>query len=249
MKTLDALYSWHPCTLGTLRTLSVSRRSFLLLMGVFAAACSDPTAPTPDFDASRFPYRLSTTGVRLFGTSRLVVIPARFADGAPPPLSSSDINAQLFGTAGGGPITQSFALASGDGFTLRGQVGPWVTTTVTVEGFSLPGVAGMASGLQTYITDAIRLVDPDIDFTLFDNDGPDGFPNSGDDDGVVDGGVVILNSETNRYCNGGTGRGPHPFAVSRLPDRRAFLHRRCRPERDHRDRRLHVDVGDRLWRA
>jgi M6 family metalloprotease-like protein len=195
----------------------VSRRFLLLVMGAFVYGCRDTTAPTPDFDPGRFPYKLSTTGVRLFGTSRVLVIGARFADGAPPPLSSSDIQAQLFGSAGGGPVTQSFSLASGGGFTLRGQVTPWVTTTVTITAFSLPGAPGQPSGLTTYVTDAIRLVDPDVDFGLYDNDGPDGFPNSGDDDGVVDGGVAIFNSETNKYCAGGTGRGPHPFAVSRLP--------------------------------
>jgi immune inhibitor A len=188
----------------------------VLVMGVLVAACSDPTAP-PDFDVSRYPYSKSSTGVRLFGTSRVLVIAARFADGAPPPLSSGAIAAQLFAGAGGGPVTQSYALASGGGFTLRGQVTNWVTTSVTLEGFALPGGPTQESGLVEYIKDAIRLVDGDIDFGLFDNDGPDGKPNSGDDDGVVDGGIVIFNSETNRYCNGGTGRGPHPFAITRLP--------------------------------
>ena len=192
-------------------------------MGVFFAACRDTTAPTPDFDGSRFPYRLSATGVRLFGTSRLVVIAARFADGAPAPLSSSDIQAQLFGGSGGGLVTESYALASGGGFTLRGHVTPWVTTSVTITAFGLPGAPGQPSGLTAYVTDAIRLVDADVDFGQYDNDGPDGFPNSGDDDGVVDGGVAIFNSEKNRYCDGGTGRGPHPFAVSRLPAGTRFL--------------------------
>jgi M6 family metalloprotease-like protein len=179
--------------------------------------CETPTAPTPDFDGSRFPYRVSTTGVRLFGTSRMLVILARFADGAPAPLSSGEIRAQLFSGSGGGPIAQSFALASGGGFNLRGQSTGWVNTSVTISQFAQPAGPGQASGLATYINDAIRLVDGDIDFGQYDNDGPDGFPNSGDDDGVVDGGIAILNSEKNRYCDAGTGLGPHPFAVSRLP--------------------------------
>jgi M6 family metalloprotease-like protein len=55
-------------------------------------------------------------------------------------------------------------------------------------------------------------IEDEVDFGLYDNDGPDGLPNSGDDDGVVDGGIAVLNSDLNRYCNGGTGKGPHPFA-------------------------------------
>ena len=200
-------------------SLSVSHRIAKWLSGMLlvAAACDSPTSPRPDFDGSQFPYRLSTTGVRLFGTSRLLVIAARFSDGAPAPLTTSVLQSQLFSGRGGGPVTESFALASDGGFTLQGRVTSWVTTDVTVEGFSQSGAAGTPSGLQRYITDAIRLVNGEVDFGLYDNDGPDGFPNSGDDDGVVDGGIAIFNSETNRYCNGGTGRGPHPFAVSRLP--------------------------------
>lgn len=183
---------------------------------LLAAACDSPTAPKSDFDGSQYPYVVSTTGMRLFGTSRVLVILARFADGAPAPLSSGDIQSQLFGGSNGGPVAESYSLASGGGFRLRGQVTSWSTTTVTVAGFSLPGTATEPSGLTSYVIDAIRLADGQIDFTQYDNDGPDGFPNSGDDDGVVDGGIAIFNSETNRYCNGGTGRGPHPFAVVRL---------------------------------
>jgi immune inhibitor A len=181
-----------------------------------ALACSDATAPL-DFDVRRSPYARSTTGVRLFGTSRILVIPARFADGAPPALSTGVIAAQLFGGSGGGPVSQSFALASGDAFLLRGQVTPWVTSSVTIDGFAVPPDPTQDGGLWTYVRDAIRQVDDQIDFGFYDNDGRDGKPDSGDDDGVVDGGIVIFNSETHLYCTGGTGRGPHPFAVVRLP--------------------------------
>lgn len=38
---------------------------------------------------------------------------------------------------------------------------------------------------------AVAAADPDIDFSQFDNDGPDGIPDSGDDDGVVDAVYVV----------------------------------------------------------
>jgi len=38
---------------------------------------------------------------------------------------------------------------------------------------------------------AVAAADPDVDFALFDNDGPDGVPNSGDDDGYVDALFVV----------------------------------------------------------
>ena len=173
---------------------------------LFAIACDAPTGPSRDFDIDRFPYVVSTHGVRQFGTTRLLVIPARFADGAAPPLTTSEIQAQLFGGSGGGPVTQAFLLASGGAFVLRGHVTSWVSTTVAQSTI-------FTGGTETYLRDALLAVDDEVDFGLYDNDGPDGLPNSGDDDAVVDGGVAILNSETNRYCNGGTGRGYHPFAL------------------------------------
>lgn len=176
------------------------------------AACDSPTAPTPDFDIARFPYVVSPNGVRHFGTSRVLVIPARFADGAPISLTSADLRAQLFGAAGGGPLNQAFSLASGGTFTLKGKVTNWVSTTVSA---AMQGAGRYGPTAQDdYVYEALLGVEAEVDFGLFDNDGPDGLPNSGDDDGVVDGGIAVFNSELNRYCNGGTGRGPHPFARS-----------------------------------
>jgi M6 family metalloprotease-like protein len=127
-------------------------------------------------------------------------------------LTSAELQSQLFGGSRGGPVNQSFSLASGGAFTLKGQVTPWVQTTVS-SAMQGPGIYA-ATAQEDYVFEALLGVDRDVDFGRFDNDGPDGFPNSGDDDGVVDGGVAVLNSELNRYCNGGTGRGPHPFARS-----------------------------------
>ena len=198
----------------------LSRSSALILgLGTVAIACDSPTAPRPDFDGTRFPYVVSTTGVRLFGTSRVLVIPAQFAGGATPPLTQAELQLQLFGGADGGPTARAFSHASGGAFQLRGQVSSWVTTTVTSTDFLVPTPPGGQSALARYVNSAVQLTDPSIDFGRFDNDGPDGFPNSGDDDGLVDGGIVLMNSELNRYCNGGTGLGPHPFAIPTLNPR------------------------------
>jgi M6 family metalloprotease-like protein len=198
-------------------TMKAHRSTWLVLAAsAVLAACDSATGPRSDFDPNRFPYLVSTTGVRLFGTSRVLVIPARFSDGAPPPISAAELQSQLFGGSQGGPMAIAFSHASNGAFTLRGQVSSWVTTTVTAAGLSAPTPPGAPSGLSLYVNSAIQLADQEIDFGRFDNDGPDGIPNSGDDDGSVDGGIAIMNSELNRYCNGGTGRGPHPFAILSL---------------------------------
>ena len=44
---------------------------------------------------------------------------------------------------------------------------------------------------QKLAEDAVAVADPYVDFSQFDNDGPDGIPNSGDDDGMIDALFVV----------------------------------------------------------
>ena len=55
----------------------------------------------------------------------------------------------------------------------------------------IPGSLGQFGRFNLEILTA---ADADVDFGLFDNDGPDGVPNSGDDDGYVD--IVFINLHT-----------------------------------------------------
>jgi M6 family metalloprotease-like protein len=76
---------------------------------------------------------------------------------------------------------------SGGLLNIEGAVLPWVRTQFTkaeVAGASY----GMGFDAQTgwYLRDISDRVDGRTDMGRFDNDGPDGVPNSGDDDGVVD---------------------------------------------------------------
>jgi M6 family metalloprotease-like protein len=190
----------------------VLRRNSVLAAGLFvwALACDSPTEPTPDFDIARYPWIVSPQGMRHFGTSRVLIIPARFLDGAPLPLTSAELQAQLFGGSAGGPVNQAFSLASDGDFTLKGRVTSWVQTTVASQ-MSGPGNLG-PTAQDDYVIQAVSGVEREVDFGIYDNDGPDGLPNSGDDDGVVDGGIAVMNSDLNRYCYNGSGKGPHPFA-------------------------------------
>ncbi len=54
------------------------------------------------------------------------------------------------------------------------------------------------------VIDAISKIDNEVDFGEFDNDGPDGIPNSGDDDGIVDA-VYIVHAGPG-YEEGGCGK-------------------------------------------
>ena len=185
------------------------RRPAVPLLLLAALSCSTPTDPWVDTTVDQWPYVVSPAGMRVFGTSGVLLILSRFADGLPIPVSSAALQDQFF-ASGSGQLTATYRLASEGQFTLRGKVTRWYQSGIPSSGL-IPGPHNLE---DDYVSEAIAAADAELDLGDYDNDGPDGRPNSGDDDGFVDGGVVVLNSELNLYCNNGTGHGPHPHSVS-----------------------------------
>lgn len=70
-------------------------------------------------------------------------------------------------------------------YHLSGTVYGWYELSQT--GFHYGGIDnGWDGGVGDFLTESLDLADVEIDFTQYDNDGDDGIPNSGDDDGRVD---------------------------------------------------------------
>ena len=155
----------------------------------------------------------ATSSVPVSGHFKLLVIPALFADSEEPRFPVEEVRRVLFeGPSSAGTLTDFYLEASGGLLTVEGVVAPWVRTSLTVE-----EVVGESAGLGDdtgtgdYLVEAVALADELIDFTQFDNDGPDGVPNSGDDDGVVD----VINfefQEVSASC-GGPAIWPHRSAM------------------------------------
>jgi M6 family metalloprotease-like protein len=122
------------------------------------------------------------------GEFPLLVVPAYFADSSEPTVSQAELQRVLFdGPNPAGTLSEFYAVSSRGMFTIRGHVSPWVRTSITaaqVRGNSFG--LGDDSRVGEFLIEALELADQTVDFTAFDNDGPDGVPNSGDDDGVVD---------------------------------------------------------------
>jgi len=97
------------------------------------------------------------------------------------------------GTHPTGSLRDYYAEVSRDAFDVDGIVTRWYTATREyAEYANSQGGFGVApQNAQQMALDAIRLADPDVDFSQFDNDGPDGTPNSGDDDGEIDGLFIV----------------------------------------------------------
>ncbi len=82
-------------------------------------------------------------------------------------------------------------------FDLTGEVSGWHRMPQNY-GYYVAARRGIGGAYprnaRKMVEDAVRTADaqnPGLDFSRFDNDGPDGVPNSGDDDGTVDGIIVV----------------------------------------------------------
>jgi len=126
------------------------------------------------------------------GRFRFPVILGLYADspqGAGPVASEAFQREYFDGPSSSGlTIAELYDEMSGGRVQLEGATFDWVRTTLTraeVGG----GVAGLTNQgrVGNYIFEVLAALDAaGVDWGQFDNDGPDGIPNSGDDDGFVD---------------------------------------------------------------
>jgi immune inhibitor A len=162
--------------------------------------------------------RAREASAALEGSLRIAVILALFSDSPVPHVTQEELQRVLFdGPYEHGTVTEYYDEASGGRFALRGDVLPWVRTNLTMEEV-VGGEYGLGEDAQTqaYLVEALDLADATVDFGLFDNDGPDGTPNSGDDDGAVDA-VAFEFLEVAATC-GGPGIWPHRWRIESWTD-------------------------------
>lgn len=158
--------------------------------------------------------RAAAAGRAVGGTLPLAVVPALFADSPDPPVSAAALQAVLFdGPAPHGTLTEYYTEVSAGRLTVTGTVAQWVRTSLTRQ-----QVVGSSYGLGAdartadFLIEALAAADAGFDFRRFDNDGPDGIPNSGDDDGFVDA-VAFEFAEVPASCRG-PGIWPHRSRIS-----------------------------------
>ena len=152
-------------------------------------------------------------GVKVTGHVVVPVIPIAFRNVAAP-WSMAQLQAQLFSPT---PVGEPYSLKtfyeqlSSSSITLDGRVFPWVTVdsadTYYEDGCNGVGVLGPCphggDPIGEMFIQALSTVSSGADaatvWAAFDNDGPDGLPNSGDDDGAVDF-VTFLQADKDGAC-------------------------------------------------
>ncbi len=170
-------------------------------------------------------YRVDQLGRVLSRTDGIVAIPivlGLFADSDEPAISRDDVQASLFdGPSARGTVTESYLEMSRGVIEVGGDVFPWVRTDVAID--SAVGTSwGLGGDAQAgaYFVQALAGADVAADFSRYDNDGPDGLPNSGDDDGYVD--IIAFEFLEIAASCGGPAIWPHKWRLSAWSQDGAF---------------------------
>jgi M6 family metalloprotease-like protein len=171
----------------------------------------------------------------LKGNRALPVICVNFKN-VPAPFPVAEYEQLIFGS---GPnaktMTQYYADMSNDKLHVTGKVVGWYELPKD-DTFYENNEQGGGEPLGELLHDALEKADAEIDFGQFDNDGPDGVPNSGDDDGKVDT-LVIIHSDCGGECDNAAS--PHIRSRSAHYSDAAFFH----SEKPFVTRAIRRDVG------
>jgi len=142
------------------------------------------------------------------GTFEIPVLLGLYSNsGSSPPFPDAQIADAYFG-AGEGTITDYYSEVSRGLATLDGVVFPWVQTSRPDTAYTV-GESGLVSGALggggagNFVYDVVAL-QTGMNWGPYDNDGPDGIPNSGDDDGIVDV-LAIIHPTAGGECGGSGG--------------------------------------------
>ncbi len=157
--------------------------------------------------AIRAPHARVANGV-LTGVLNVPVFLILFSDTDSTTLVASvpraTIESRLYGTLPAPPysIHTYYRELSNDNLLVNGTVLEW--TRVANPGAYYEGAAGcnglgFCGRVRELVSEIAQIHDAGVDFGQFDNDGPDGVPNSGDDDGFVDA-VVLIHPEVDGSC-------------------------------------------------
>lgn len=112
-------------------------------------------------------------------------------------------------------LTQYYRDNSNNRFVPTGTVSGWYRLPENDNYYELNN-HGLNERLGELLQFTLNEADATTDFSVFDNDGPDGIPNTSDDDGLVDT-LFIVHSETGGECDRSTGNlWSHSFQYSQF---------------------------------
>jgi M6 family metalloprotease-like protein len=139
-------------------------------------------------NAAHLAPTLAAEGTAVSGTTHVPVFMVKFLNTGANPYPSSNLQTELFdGPWATGTMNDFYDEISYGLLNLTGTVYDWfqLSHNDTYYEGTQNGL-GADSKVGYLLKETLDHWDPTVDFGQYDNDGPDGVPNSGDDDGYVD---------------------------------------------------------------
>ena len=129
------------------------------------------------------------------------VLLGKYSDVSSTYFSASDFQNLLFDNNATGTMKEYYHEISYGNFLVDGATGGWYQSN-----YSMTNAVDQP---KQFVAEIASLADPDFNFAEFDNDGPDNIPNSGDDDGYVDGIIVVYSGCGAEWGEGNNNLWPH----------------------------------------
>jgi M6 family metalloprotease-like protein len=135
------------------------------------------------------------------GTYRIPMLLGLYSDSPQgnPPYTRQQVQTAFF-DAPTGTVTEYYDEVSGGDLDLVGVTRNWARSTSSQSAVTQGASALVCCGIGDFVKNLVSL-QGGVDWGLFDNDGPDGIPNSGDDDGYVDA-LAIMHPHRGAECGG-----------------------------------------------
>jgi M6 family metalloprotease-like protein len=156
------------------------------------------------------------TEMAVTGTVAVPVFCSKYANTGADPYAPSVLDQKLF--TGPNPpqtLSQFYTEISYGNINMTGAVYGWHQLSQNDTYYEGPaGCYGTCSSgnIAQFITETLNAWDPTVNFGQYDNDGPDGVPNSGDDDGYVDF-VAFVHPEVGAECGGNNNIWSHRWTI------------------------------------
>jgi M6 family metalloprotease-like protein len=142
------------------------------------------------------------TGMQTTGSRHALMIFAQFRAELPGWERVPEWSADLFDADRPGSFSHFYRTMSFDQLRISGVVAPRPYTSQQPASAYLSDDPLRSGGYGAFCREILEQVDREMDLTRFDNDGPDGIANSGDDDGYVDAVFFILASAPRGFLRG-----------------------------------------------
>jgi M6 family metalloprotease-like protein len=124
--------------------------------------------------------------LRIEGTRNAIVLFAQFLDEEPGWVQVPEWSEDIFDPEKPGSLTHFYHAMSFGLLRIAGEVAPRYYVSSQNTAAYLADAPDTLGHFGRFVFDILKQADREINFAHFDNDGPDGRPNSGDDDGLVD---------------------------------------------------------------